>query len=81
MADRPPQEAPAIRVNAIHPGIIGDTPFWQAKPEGVLDGYQRRTPAGKLATTQDVVDTTLFLLRAKGLSGQNLYVDRGWALT
>ena len=28
-----------IRVNALHPGIIGDSPFWAAKPPGVLDKY------------------------------------------
>ena len=74
-------ELAPIRVNAIHPGIIGDTPFWAGKPEGVLAGYESRTPGGKLATTKDVVDTTMFLLYSKGLSGQNLYVDRGWTLT
>ena len=74
-------ELAPIRVNAIHPGIIGDTPFWAGKPDGVLAGYESRTPGGKLATTKDVVDTTMFLLNSKGLSGQNLYVDRGWTLT
>jgi len=74
-------ELAPIRVNAIHPGIIGDTPFWAGKPEGVLSGYEQRTPGGRLATTQDVVETTMFLLNSRGLSGQNLYVDRGWTLT
>jgi len=74
-------ELAPIRVNAIHPGIIGDTPFWANKPEGILTGYESRTPGGQLATTKDIVDTTLFLLNSKGLSGQNLYVDRGWTLT
>lgn len=74
-------ELAPIRVNAIHPGIIGDTPFWAGKPDGILSGYESRTPGGQLATTKDVVDTTMFLLYSKGLSGQNLYVDRGWTLT
>ncbi len=74
-------ELAPIRVNAIHPGIIGDTPWWSSKPPGVLDGYKSRTPAHELATTQDVVETTLFLLNSRGLTGQNLYVDRGWSLT
>jgi NAD(P)-dependent dehydrogenase (short-subunit alcohol dehydrogenase family) len=74
-------ELAPIRVNALHPGIIGDSPFWAGKPAGVLDGYENRTPGGKLATMADVVDATLFLLRNRGVSGTQLYVDRGWRLT
>ncbi|WP_291037840.1 SDR family NAD(P)-dependent oxidoreductase [Herbiconiux sp.] len=74
-------ELAPIRVNALHPGIIGDSPFWATKPEGVLVGYESRTPGGKLATMADVVDATQFLLRNRGVSAVNLYVDRGWSIT
>jgi NAD(P)-dependent dehydrogenase (short-subunit alcohol dehydrogenase family) len=74
-------ELTPIRVNALHPGIIGDSPFWASKPAEVLDGYKARTPGGALATMADVVDATLFLLRNRGVSGTQLYVDRGWRLT
>jgi NAD(P)-dependent dehydrogenase (short-subunit alcohol dehydrogenase family) len=74
-------ELSPIRVNALHPGIIGDSPFWASKPPEVLDGYKSRTPGGALATMADVVDATLFLLRNRGISGTQLYVDRGWRLT
>lgn len=74
-------ELAPIRVNALHPGIIGDSPFWASKPPEVLDGYKSRTPGGQLATMTDVVDATLFLLRNRGVSGTQLYVDRGWRLT
>lgn len=74
-------ELAPIRVNAIHPGIIGDSPFWASKPEGVLHGYESRTPGGELATMADIVDATQFLLRNQGVSGTSLYVDRGWRLT
>lgn len=74
-------ELAPIRVNAIHPGIIGNSPFWAAKPPGVLDQYTSRTPAGELATMADVVDAVQFLLRNRGISGTHLYVDRGWRLT
>jgi NAD(P)-dependent dehydrogenase (short-subunit alcohol dehydrogenase family) len=43
-------ELAPIRVNAIHPGIVGDSPYWANKPAGVLDGYRSRTPTGQLAT-------------------------------
>ena len=74
-------ELAPIRVNALHPGIIGDSPFWAGKPEGVLDQYTNRTPGGKLATMEDVVGATQFLLRNRGVSAVNLNVDRGWSIT
>lgn len=74
-------ELAPIRVNALHPGIVGDSPFWASKPAGVLEQYESRTPGGKLATMADVVDATQFLLRNRGVSAVNLYVDRGWAIT
>lgn len=70
-------ELAPIRVNGLHPGIIGDSPFWSDKPEGVLEGYEDRTPGGRLATMKDVVDATQFLLDGTGVSAVNLYVDRG----
>ena len=74
-------ELAPIRVNSLHPGIIGDSPFWAAKPEGVLDTYTSRTPGGKLATVEDVVDATKFLLFNRGVSAHSLFVDRGWRIT
>lgn len=74
-------ELAPIRVNALHPGIVGDSPFWASKPAGVLEQYRNRTPGGELVTMADVVDATQFLLRNRGVSAVNLYVDRGWAIT
>ena len=74
-------ELAPVRVNGLHPGIVGDSPFWAGKPEGVLDGYRSRTPGGELATMADVVGATMFLLENRGVSGINLCVDRGWRIT
>jgi NAD(P)-dependent dehydrogenase (short-subunit alcohol dehydrogenase family) len=70
-------ELAPIRFNAIHPGIVGDSPFWVDKP---LDAVIARTPTGKLATMADVVDATVFLLENPAVNGVNLYVDGGWML-
>lgn len=70
------QMAP-IRFNAIHPGIVGDSPFWENKP---LDAVIARTPTKRLATMADVVDATAFLLENRAMNGVNLYVDGGWML-
>lgn len=71
-------ELAPIRFNAIHPGIVGDSPFWEDKP---LDAVVERTPTGRLATMEDVVDATVFLLENRSVNGVNLYVDSGWLLT
>lgn len=74
-------ELAPIRVNAIHPGIVGDSPFWAAKPDHVLDGYKARTPGGELATMADVADAAEFLLRNNSVNGVDLNVDGGWIHT
>ena len=74
-------EMAPIRVNALHPGIVGDSPFWSGKPEGVLDGYVSRTPTGRLAGMEDIVDGVNFLLENRGVNATNLYVDGGWLVT
>jgi NAD(P)-dependent dehydrogenase (short-subunit alcohol dehydrogenase family) len=73
-------ELAPIRVNAIHPGIIGDSPAWSGKGE-VLERVIARTPTKRLATMQDVAGATLFLLENQSVNGINLYVDNGWLLT
>jgi NAD(P)-dependent dehydrogenase (short-subunit alcohol dehydrogenase family) len=74
-------ELAPIRVNSLHPGIIGDSPFWSNKPDGVLSGYESRTPGGQLATMVDIVDATKFLLFNRGVSAHSLNVDRGWRVS
>jgi len=74
-------ELAPVRVNAIHPGIVGDSPFWSVKPAEVLAGYTSRTPTGQLATMADVADAAEFLLRNRAVNGVNLNVDGGWMLT
>jgi NAD(P)-dependent dehydrogenase (short-subunit alcohol dehydrogenase family) len=70
-------ELAPIRVNAIHPGIVGDSPFWSGKPPEVLEGYRSRTPTGRLATMADIVGAVDFLLENRGVNAANLRVDGG----
>lgn len=69
------------RVNAIHPGIVGDSPFWADKPDVVLEGYRSRTPTGRLATMADITGAVDFLLTNRAVNAVNLYVDGGWLIT
>jgi len=73
-------ELAPIRFNAIHPGIIGDSPAWKDN-KAALEATAARTPGGVLATTKDVVGAVDFLLSNQSINGVNLYVDRGWVLT
>lgn len=73
-------ELAPIRVNAIHPGIVGDSPFWAAKPEAVAK-YQARTPSGELSTMADIVDAVDFLARNRSVTAVSLNVDCGWEVT
>jgi len=74
-------ELAPVRVNALHPGIVGDTPTWSAKPPAVLDAVRARTPLGRLVGTEEVVDAAAFLLENGAVNGVNLPVDGGWLLT
>jgi NAD(P)-dependent dehydrogenase (short-subunit alcohol dehydrogenase family) len=73
-------ELAPIRVNAVHPGIVGDSPFWSGKPPAVLEGYRSRTPIGRLASMADVAGAVEFLLDNRAVNGVNLNVDGGWLL-
>ncbi|MPZ60813.1 MAG: SDR family oxidoreductase [Propionibacteriales bacterium] len=68
-------ELAPIRVNSIHPGIVGDSPYWVDKP---LDAFRAGTLTGRLATTQDIVGAVVFLLENPGVNGVHLVVDGGW---
>jgi NAD(P)-dependent dehydrogenase (short-subunit alcohol dehydrogenase family) len=73
-------ELAPIRCNAIHPGIVGDSPYWSAKGEPVLERYRNQTPSRQLTTMEDVVGAVVFLLENRSVTGVNLYVDAGWLL-
>ncbi len=72
-------ELTPIRVNALHPGIVEDSPFWAGKTEA-LEAHRARTTTGRLVRMQDVVDAAVFMLENPSVAGTELYVDGGWSL-
>jgi NAD(P)-dependent dehydrogenase (short-subunit alcohol dehydrogenase family) len=72
-------ELAPVRVNAIHPGIVGDSPYWEGN-DAVLEATKARTPTGRLATMDDVANASLFLLENESVNGVNLPVDGGWVM-
>jgi NAD(P)-dependent dehydrogenase (short-subunit alcohol dehydrogenase family) len=72
-------ELAPVRVNAIHPGIVGDSPYWEGN-EAMLENVKGRTPTGRLTTMDDVTNACLFLLENRSVNGVNLPVDGGWIM-
>jgi NAD(P)-dependent dehydrogenase (short-subunit alcohol dehydrogenase family) len=70
-------ELAPIRVNVIHPGFVGDSPYWRDRD---LSHAVARTPCGRLAQMADIVDAVAFLLRNPAVNGVNLNVDGGFLL-
>jgi NAD(P)-dependent dehydrogenase (short-subunit alcohol dehydrogenase family) len=71
------EELKPLRVNSIHPGIVGDSPYWAEKP-AAIESYTSQTPTGRLARMQDIVGAVTFLLENEAVNGVDLIVDGGW---
>jgi NAD(P)-dependent dehydrogenase (short-subunit alcohol dehydrogenase family) len=74
-------ELAPVRVNAIHPGIVEDSPFWDgnAATAGILEGFRKLSLTGQLASMSDIVDGCVFLLENTSVNGADLHLDGGHA--
>jgi NAD(P)-dependent dehydrogenase (short-subunit alcohol dehydrogenase family) len=74
-------ELAPIRVNCLSPGLVPDSPTWErAIRQGataVVDAMAARTPARRLATTDDIVHAVFFLLDNRAVNGIDLEIDGG----
>jgi len=75
---------PAIRVNAVAPGMIRTNltrPLLDGLPDEV-ERYTRTTPVGRIGDPEDIADVVLFLCSdlARFITGQTLVVDGGMTL-
>ena len=66
------------RVNALHPGLIGDSPKWRDVPD---PPHSAQTPIGRLVTMAEIADATDFLLRNTGINAHDLHIDGGLLVT
>ncbi|MBA2720131.1 MAG: SDR family oxidoreductase [Chloroflexi bacterium] len=71
------EELRPIRVNSIHPGVVGDSPYWSEKP-AAIEKYASQSPIGRLVTMAEIVGATVFLLENTGVNGVDLILDGGW---
>lgn len=70
-----------LAVNAVLPGVI-DTPMTRANLSAdQLEAIRRETPGGMLAGPEDVASAVAWLLdqRSRGINGQSVTVDNGFA--
>lgn len=72
-------EIKPIRINAVHPGIVLDSWYWDNNP-AVREAVLSRTPTGRPVLTAHVVDAVRFLLENPSMNGVNLTIDGGWLL-
>jgi NAD(P)-dependent dehydrogenase (short-subunit alcohol dehydrogenase family) len=70
-------ELAPVRVNALHPGIVGDSPEWAPKTE-MVERTAARTLIGRTVTMDEIIGASLFLLENGGANGINLVIDGGW---
>jgi NAD(P)-dependent dehydrogenase (short-subunit alcohol dehydrogenase family) len=71
------EELRPIRVNSLHPGVVGNSPYWAERPAAIAK-YTSETPLGRLATMHEIVDAAAFLLENTAINGVDLIVDGGW---
>jgi|SRR5919108_2577718 NAD(P)-dependent dehydrogenase (short-subunit alcohol dehydrogenase family) len=71
------EELKPLRANSIHPGVVGDSPYW-AEKAAARERYASETPLGRLATMPEIVDAAVFLLENTAVNGVDLIVDGGW---
>jgi NAD(P)-dependent dehydrogenase (short-subunit alcohol dehydrogenase family) len=71
-------ELAPIRINALHPGVVGDSSRWRDQPDHPAVA---RTPLGRLVTIAEIVDATDFLLSNTGVNAIDLLIDGGMRAT
>jgi NAD(P)-dependent dehydrogenase (short-subunit alcohol dehydrogenase family) len=47
-------ELAPVRVNAVHPGAVGDSPAVSEAPPAMIEAARARTPTGRLATMDNI---------------------------
>lgn len=68
------QFAPAVRVNAVAPGLI--LPPQDAEANS-LEGLTHTNLLGRVGDVEDVTDAVMFLLESSFITGQVIFVDGG----
>ena len=71
-------ELSPVRINAVHPGGVVDSPAWEHAPPQYLETLRSRTASGAMVTMANVAHAVAFLFDNPGVNGTNLEVDGGF---
>jgi len=66
-----------IRVNAISPGLVKDTPVYKRMTKDFKSGHLKNTLLLQLTTAKDCAETIFFLFMQKQITGQLIHVNGG----
>jgi NAD(P)-dependent dehydrogenase (short-subunit alcohol dehydrogenase family) len=69
-------ELSPVRVNAIHPGLIEDSPYWETN-SAMIENARQLSLTGRLGSMADIVDSCVYLLENPFVNGVDLRVDGG----
>ena len=69
-------EIAPVRVNAIHPGMVEDSPYWQ-EDKALFARMLSRIRSGRFPQMADIVDGSKFLMDNRAANGVNLTLDGG----
>jgi NAD(P)-dependent dehydrogenase (short-subunit alcohol dehydrogenase family) len=69
--------APAVRVNAIAPGLVLQS---ENIPDNEWNKLVQRLPLKRSATKEEVASALEFLLKNEYITGQTIVVDGGYSL-
>jgi NAD(P)-dependent dehydrogenase (short-subunit alcohol dehydrogenase family) len=74
-------ELSPVRVNAVHPGVIEDSPFWGGVPAAaqMMEGFRQQSLTRRLGFMSEIVDACLFLLENSLVNSVDLCMDGGRA--
>ncbi len=67
-----------VRVNAVHPGAVIDSPTLVLAPPQFIEMIRSRTASGRLINMADVVHAILFLFDNPAVNGTNIEIDGGF---
>jgi NAD(P)-dependent dehydrogenase (short-subunit alcohol dehydrogenase family) len=69
-------ELKPVRVNSLHPGLVEDSPYWEER-QAALEVARSKTPVGRLARMDDIVNACAFLVDNRAVNGVELFIDGG----
>jgi len=74
-------ELAPIRVNSVSPGLVADSPKWDAAVKSgtnpLVAKWAARTPTHQLPAMTDVIHAVVFLLDNRSVNAHDLEIDGG----